>query len=125
MDIYQEHIVEHAKHPRNAGRLKAPTHREHARNPLCGDEAEIFLNVKKGALADIGYEIQGCILSKAALSIVSEHVKGKKLAAIAKFGASDVFGLLGFTPTPSRTRCALFGFEAGQALARQILRGKT
>ncbi|MBI1957395.1 MAG: iron-sulfur cluster assembly scaffold protein [Candidatus Niyogibacteria bacterium] len=115
MDIYQEHILEHAKHPRNAGALEKPTHRAKAQNPLCGDEAEIFLDVKNGALADIKYEVQGCILSKAALSMVSEYAKGKKLAAIVKLGAKDVFKLLGFTPTPSRTKCALFGFEAVQA----------
>ena len=112
MDIYQEHIVEHAKHPRNAGVLEKLTHRGKAQNALCGDEAEIFLDVKKGALMDVRYEIQGCILSKAALSMVSEHIKGKKLAVIAKLGANDFFKLLGFTPTPSRTKCALFGFEA-------------
>lgn len=111
MDIYQEHILEHAKHPRNAGMLERPTHRGKAQNPLCGDEAEIFLDVKKGMLADIKYEIQGCILSKAGLSIVSEHMKGKKIATVAKLGANDVFKLLGFIPTPSRTKCALFGFE--------------
>ncbi|MBI2039068.1 MAG: iron-sulfur cluster assembly scaffold protein [Candidatus Niyogibacteria bacterium] len=116
MDIYQEHILDHAKYPRNAGVLERPTHRGKAQNPLCGDEAEIFLDVKNGALADIKYEVQGCILSKAALSIVSEHVKGKKIAAITKLGAGDVFKLLGFTPTPSRTKCALFGFEAVRSL---------
>lgn len=119
MDIYHEHILEHAKHPRNARALGKPTHRGKAQNPLCGDEAEIFLDVQKGTVAGIGYEIQGCILSKAALSMVSEHLKGKKITLLAKFGAGDVFKLLGFTPTPSRTRCALFGFEAIKTLARQ------
>ena|SRR3989344_9035839 len=120
MDIYQEHILDHAKNPRNAGRIEKPTHREHARNPLCGDEAEIFLDVKKGVIADIKYDVQGCILSKAALSMVSEQMKGKKVAAIAKFSARDVFRLLGFTPTPSRTKCALFGFEAVQKLLKEM-----
>jgi len=118
MDIYQEHILDHAKRPRNMGALGKPTHRGETQNPLCGDEAEIFLDVKKGIIAGIGYDIQGCILSKAALSIVSEHLKGKKIAAVAKLSANDVFKLLGFTPTPSRMRCALFGFEALRMLVR-------
>ena len=116
MDIYQDVILDHAKHPRNAGKLEKPTHRHHAQNPLCGDTMDLFLDIKNDALTDIKFDADGCILSRAAMSIVSEKIKGKKIAAIAKLGSSNVFALLGFTPTPSRAKCALFGFEAIQEI---------
>ena len=118
MDIYHDHILEHARHPRNAGRLMNPTHQSKAQNALCGDEAEIFLSIKSGVIREVGFEIQGCILSRATLSIISEQAKNKTTGVIAKWNAADIFAFLGFTPTPSRAKCALFGFEALQALVR-------
>ena len=123
MDIYQDAILDHARRPRNAGKLARPTHRGKAQNPLCGDTMELFLDVKGGALADIKFEADGCILSRAAMSIVSEKIKGKKIVVIAKLGAPDVFKLLGFAPTPSRAKCATFGFETIRILLDPGSRG--
>ena len=94
MDIYQELIMEHARNPRNAGRIKG-VRAIRAKNPFCGDEAEIYLktnNTPHGwRIADIKYEIQGCILSRASLSIFSEHIKGKSLREVVKIKDEDIF----------------------------------
>ena len=115
MDIYQELIMEHARNPRNAGRIKGAKVIK-AKNPFCGDEAEIYLktsNTPHGwRIADIKYEIQGCILSKAAMSIFSEHIKGKSTREVAKIKDEDIFKMVGGMPSPSRQNCATFGFEA-------------
>ena len=111
MDIYQELIMEHARNPRNTGRIKG-VRAIRAKNPFCGDEAEIFLKIKNGKVEDIKYEIQGCILSKATMSIFSEYIKGKPVSTIAKIKDKDIFKMLGGAPTPSRQNCATFGFEA-------------
>src|SRR3989344_7020321 len=115
MDIYQELIMEHARNPRNAGRIKG-VRAIRAKNPFCGDEAEIYLktnNTPHGwRIADIKYEIQGCILSRASLSIFSEHIKGKPLREVAKIKDEDIFKMISGTPAPSRHNCTTFGFEA-------------
>ncbi|MCH7883182.1 iron-sulfur cluster assembly scaffold protein [Patescibacteria group bacterium] len=118
MDIYQELIMDHARHPRNAGRMVRATLKTKAMNPFCGDEADIFLKIEKEKIHDIKFEIEGCILSKAALSIFSEDVKGKSIKRVITFKDSDMFKLIGFTPSLSRLKCALFGFEAVRDLAR-------
>lgn len=109
--IYQELIMEHARNPRNVGRIKGGIKID-AKNPFCGDEAEIFLKIKNWKIADMKYEIQGCILSKAALSIFSEYIKGKELKSLKKIKDEDIFKMIGGVPSPSRAKCALFGFEA-------------
>ena len=111
MDIYQELIMDHARKPRNLGRINGAK-KIKATNPFCGDEAEIFLKIENDKIADIKYEIQGCILSRAALSILSEHIKGKSMQTIVRIKEGDVFKLIGGQPSPSRQKCVLFGFEA-------------
>ncbi len=103
--------MEHARNPRNAGRIKGAEVIK-AKNPFCGDEAEIFLKLKNGKIADIKYEIQGCILSKATLSIFSEKIIGGDIGKAAKLKDEDIFRLIGGKPSPSRQNCATFGFEA-------------
>ena len=103
--------MEHARNPRNVGVIRGAK-KISAKNPFCGDEAEIFLKVEDGKIADIKYQIQGCILSRASLSIFSEHIKGKPASAVKKIKDEDVFKLVGGMPSPSRQKCVLFGFEA-------------
>ncbi len=120
-DIYQELIMEHARNPRNVGVIYGAK-KIFAKNPFCGDEAEIYLStkggsasggkIKDGKIEDIKYQIQGCILSKASLSIFSEYIKGKSISAVAKIKDEDIFKMVGGKPSPSRQKCVLFGFEA-------------
>lgn len=108
--------MDHAKNPRNSGRIKGEI-KIAAANQLCGDKADIYIKIKKNKLADIKYEIDGCILSKAALSIFSEHIKTKSMKTILKIKNKDIFKLIGAEPGPSRQKCVLFAAEAIRSLA--------
>jgi len=77
--LYQETILAHNKNPRN---FKVPdtfTHHSHGKNPLCGDDYHIYLNIKDGVIEDIGFHGQGCAISKASSSILTTEVKGKRV----------------------------------------------
>ena len=110
--------MEHARNPRNVGRIRGAK-KIIAKNPFCGDEAEIFLKVENRKIADIKYQIRGCILSKASLSIFSEYIKGKDLKSLKKIKDEDIFKMIGGKPSPSRAKCALFGFEAVHEFCRK------
>lgn len=110
--------MDHVRHPRNAGRMVRATLKTKAINRFCGDEGDFFLKIEKEKIRDIKFEIEGCILSKAAMSIFSEDIKGKSIKRVIKFKDSDMFKLIGFTPSPSRIKCALFGFEAIHGLLK-------
>ena len=78
-ELYQEIILDHAKNPRNKGKCEGYNHDAKAHNPLCGDKVHIFLklnNEKK--LENISFEGEGCAISMASASIMTEIIKGKQ-----------------------------------------------
>ena len=76
-DLYQETILEHNKNPRNFKELPDCTHCAHGHNPLCGDDYEIFLNIKEDIIEDISFKGAGCAISKASASLMTSMLKGK------------------------------------------------
>ena len=76
-ELYQEVILEHGRFPRNASLLLHPTHQAEGSQPLCGDLCTMHCVVQNGVLTDIGWEGQGCVLSRASASLLSEYVQGK------------------------------------------------
>ncbi len=74
-ELYQETILDHNRHPRNRGRVEGS--RAEGYNPLCGDQVEISLDAKSGTIDQIGFEGQGCAISTASASLMTQAVKGK------------------------------------------------
>jgi len=76
--LYQDIILEHGKSPRNLGKCKGYSHEAKGYNPLCGDKVHIFLklNIKK-KVESLTFEGDGCAISLASASIMTELVKGK------------------------------------------------
>jgi nitrogen fixation protein NifU and related proteins len=79
-DLYQEVILDHTKHPRNYGALAHPTHFATGRNPLCGDQLVLQLDVESGRVRDARFAGKGCAISTASASLLTEAVKGKTTA---------------------------------------------
>lgn len=111
MDIYQEEILEHYKHPHNAGRLKRPTVTQHEQNPVCGDVLTLYLEVKDGIIADVSFEGEGCAISQAAASMLTDEIKGKPVDDVAALTKDDLLGLLGIELGPTRLKCALLSLQ--------------
>jgi len=78
-DLYQEVILDHSKTPRNFRTPKAVTHEADGRNPLCGDTFTVFVTVDGDRITDIGFQGQGCAISTASASMMTECLKGKTL----------------------------------------------
>jgi len=79
-DLYQELILDHHKRPRNFGVLAQANHHAEGRNPLCGDQLTIDVQVDGSNIADVKFNGSGCAISTAAASMMTEAVKGKSLA---------------------------------------------
>ena len=82
-ELYQEIILDHNRNPRNACKLKHPTHAADGHNPLCGDELTVYLNVENGTVKDVSFTGQGCAISKASASLMTTVVKGLTLKQLA------------------------------------------
>ena len=75
-ELYKQMILEHNKNPRHFHALDPHTHHVHGVNPLCGDDYQLYLKVENGVIEDIGFEGQGCAISKSSGSILSTTLKG-------------------------------------------------
>jgi nitrogen fixation NifU-like protein len=131
--IYQEVILDHYKHPHNRG-LREPYHAQSYQvNPTCGDEVmlRVTLSDDREKVTDISYDGQGCSISQASTSVLTDQVIGQRvgdaLKTVAAFtemvssrgaieGDDDVIGdgiaFAGVAKYPARVKCALLGWMA-------------
>src|SRR3954470_12756133 len=79
-DFSREIILDHYQNPRNHGRLANPTLANRGHNPLCGDEIELSVAIVDDSIRDIAFSGRGCSISQASASMMTETVKGQKLA---------------------------------------------
>ena len=77
-ELYQDIILEHGKSPRNLGKCEGYNHDAKGYNPLCGDKVHVYLKVdNKKKVDSLSFEGEGCAISLASASIMTELVKGK------------------------------------------------
>lgn len=77
-ELYQEVILDHGKQPRNFRRPDHPTNEAAGRNPLCGDQLVVYLDIgEDGTIKDAAFVGKGCAISMASASMMTEIVKGK------------------------------------------------
>jgi nitrogen fixation NifU-like protein len=82
-ELYEEVILDHNRNPRNYPKKpQGCNHSAHGFNPLCGDEFQIHLKVNGDVIEDAGFEGAGCAISTASASLMTEAVKGKKVAEV-------------------------------------------
>jgi nitrogen fixation NifU-like protein len=130
-DLYRETILDHYKKPRNKRHIDgADIDLEH-NNPLCGDEIRILAVVRDGAVQDLAFEGQGCSISQASASMLTEQATGKSLEALEDLILSfrgmmagktdvdddalgDLAALKGVTKYPVRIKCAVLAWDTLQ-----------
>jgi nitrogen fixation NifU-like protein len=128
-DLYQELILDHYKNRRNRGSLAAPSIAVDHNNPLCGDQVHLEVLIDGPLLADLAYTGEGCSISQASASMMSEAVKGHStsdaLDLVEHFRLvmhgeqepdedrlGDAVALGGVAKFPARVKCALLSWLA-------------
>jgi nitrogen fixation NifU-like protein len=142
VDLYQELILDHSKHPQGAGLREPFDAQVHHVNPTCGDEVTLRVHLSAGdgqvVVQDISYDAIGCSISVASTSVLAQECTGRALndalstyramhAMVTSRGADpgdeevigDGVALAGVALYPARVKCALLGWTAfTDALAR-------
>jgi nitrogen fixation protein NifU and related proteins len=118
MSIYQEIILEHYQRPRNYGQIKKPTGILTVNNPLCGDVITMTVIVKGEKVREIKFTGEGCAISKASASMLTEYAKGKSNEQLRKIDSTFIIKMLGVELGPNRLKCALLPLEALQKLIK-------
>lgn len=131
--LYQELILEHGRKPRNFRAMPGATHHADGHNPLCGDRVSVFARVADGKVAEVSFQGNGCAISTASTSIMTEAVKGRTLAEVdalferfhdlvtgkAEAAEDDGLGKLeafaGVSEFPMRVKCATLAWHTLKA----------
>jgi nitrogen fixation NifU-like protein len=117
---YVENIVDHFEHPRNKGRLDNADIQLGGGNPGCGDLITLYLKVAEdGHIADLRFEGEGCTISQAGGSIISEVAKGLTLDEVMELGLETMTDEMGDEIVRSRVRCATLALGTLQAAVEQ------
>lgn len=136
--LYQEIILDHYRHPHHAG-LREPFGAEvHHVNPTCGDEVTLRVRLAGGVVEDVSYDAEGCSISQAAASVMTDLVIGRPLdEAMATHAAflelmqgkgtvvpdedvlEDGIAFAGVAKFPARVKCALLSWMAFKDAALQ------
>lgn len=103
-ELYQSVILDHNRKPRNFGVLEAATCRADGHNPLCGDHLTVMLEITDDVVEGVAFEGDGCAISTASASLMTEAIKGRSLAEIeAIFGRFHDLVTSDPTTDPPRT----------------------
>jgi nitrogen fixation NifU-like protein len=110
-ELYREYILEHYKRPHHFGELENPDLEFYDTNPLCGDELRVQLKVEDGKVADLAFSGQGCAISQASASMVSDEVIGMPVDDLLRLDKQFVLDLLGIDISATRMKCALLSIK--------------
>jgi nitrogen fixation NifU-like protein len=136
--MYQQVILDHAKHPVGRGLADVPAGHlageSHQVNPTCGDEVTLRVDVDGSTVSRVSWEGQGCSISQASTSVMTELVTGQDLTEVARLDAifhdlmssrgkglgdddaldalGDATAFTGVSQYPARIKCALLGWAA-------------
>ncbi len=135
-DLYREVILDHSRRPRNFGTLADANREAQGFNPLCGDRLRLYLEVEGGAVVDASFEGDGCAISTASASLLTESVKGlsetealSRVEAFRRMVSGDAepeeatLGKLvvfaGVRDYPARVKCATLAWHTLAAAVEQ------
>jgi len=129
-DLYQEVILDHFRRPRCRGCVTHPDADSALYNPLCGDQINVGIKLNQSVIEEIAFQGQGCSISQASASMMSELCRGKTIEEVDKLCAmfrelmrgersadqlpelGDAVSLEGVRKFSARVKCAMLAWEA-------------
>jgi nitrogen fixation NifU-like protein len=133
-ELYQSVILDHNRKPRNARVPEGANRRADGDNPLCGDKISVYVRFEDGVVADVGFVGEGCAISTASASLMTEAVKGRSAEEVERMfehfhalvtsnpGSEPAVGDLGklrvfagVREFPMRVKCATLGWHTLRA----------
>ncbi len=117
---YIETLLDHYEHPRNRRAIEGAQIDYTGGNPGCGDIIRMYATVGDGdRITDVAFEGEGCTISQAAASIITEMVQGKTLAELQEMNYESLVEELGSEVVAPRIKCAVLALGTLKAGAEQ------
>ena len=116
MNLYRQEIIERSRFPRCREEMSNADVQGEVLNELCGDELTLFFmfDKQRKRMEKVTFMGQGCALMAAAADMLCEYLTDKTKEELANFSGHDMLKLYGESPSPSRLKCVLLGYEALQ-----------
>ena len=122
---YIEYILDHFQNPRNKGRMEDADVQLGGGNPGCGDLITMYLKLDEDdRIAAVSFEGEGCTISQAGGSIISEMIEGMTLAEVKALGTETMKEEMGDDIVKSRVRCATLALGTAQAAIDELLKNR-
>jgi len=115
-DMYRQQILDHYKSPRNYGELEDPDFSHTGENPSCGDTIQIDIRLEDDdeTIEYATFTGDGCAISQASASMLSERLVGMTLDELDELETDDIVDMLGVTISPMRIPCAVLGNQVAK-----------
>ena len=112
--LYKEVILDLYRNPLNKKELETFDTKKTGHNPTCGDRVVLQMKFDGDTISDIGWTGEGCAISLAALSLITDEVKGKSKNDVPKITKEQMLEMLGIPISHTRLKCALLGWQTIQ-----------
>ncbi|WP_117593631.1 iron-sulfur cluster assembly scaffold protein [Haloprofundus halophilus] len=115
-DMYRQQILDHYKNPRNYGEMENPTFSHVGENPSCGDTIKVDVRLEDDGetIEYVSFTGDGCAISQASASLLSEKLQGTTLDELEAMDTDDVTEMLGVDISPMRIKCAVLARQVAQ-----------
>jgi nitrogen fixation NifU-like protein len=113
--IYRGKVLDHALNPRNRGVLEPADYSYEDAGSVCGDEVRIDLRVNGDRVAEVAFSGEGCAISQASASVLTELLANMTLDDIRALSEDDLLAAIGVPVGPSRRECALLSLSVLRA----------
>jgi nitrogen fixation NifU-like protein len=111
-EIYKENILDHNRNPHNKGALSSYDVSHNGKNVNCGDDITLYLKFdEQDKVKEVGFEGQGCAISTAATSMLTDKIKGLNKEEIQSLTEKDILDMLGVNIGISREDCAFLSLK--------------
>lgn len=119
MDIWTTNIMDHYRHPRNWGQINLADFRADGANASCGDLISVSLKLDNEVIRSIKFTGQGCTISQAAMSILSDSLKDRTIQEVMSLDLDFIEKKLGLKISLRRQNCALLGLRTVQKALKE------
>jgi nitrogen fixation NifU-like protein len=131
--LYRQVIMDHYKNPKNKGTLEGDALTIDMNNPTCGDRIQLQLQVEDGIVKDAKFNGEGCSISMSSASMMTQAIKGKKVADAMQMSQDfsnmmlgedeefedDIQALQGVSKFPARIKCATLAWKAMEKAVKE------